>query len=45
MGTLELLEADRTFRNELGIGVSEFIRRLDRNQIEEVATAGSKPKK
>jgi hypothetical protein len=45
MGTLESLEADRTFRNELGIGVSEFIRRLDRSQIEEVTTAAAKPKK
>lgn len=42
MGTLTLLEADRTFRNELGIGVSEFIRGLDRSQIEEVTTAGTK---
>jgi hypothetical protein len=45
MGTLTLLEADRTFRNELGIGVSEFIRGLDRSQIEEVTPAGTKPKK
>lgn len=45
MGTIALLEADRTFRNELGIGVSEFIRGLDRSQIEEVTTAGAKSKK
>jgi hypothetical protein len=45
MGTIALLEVDRTFRNELGIGVSEFIRGLDRSQIEEVTTAGAKSKK
>jgi hypothetical protein len=45
MGTRALLEADRTFRNELGIGVPEFIRGLDPSQIEEVTTAGAKSKK
>jgi hypothetical protein len=45
MGTIALLEADRTFRNELGIGVSEFIGGLDRSQIEEVTTAPAKSKK
>jgi hypothetical protein len=45
MGNLVLLEADRTFRKELGIGVSEFIRGLDRGQIEEVPTAPAKSKK
>jgi hypothetical protein len=45
MGTLALLEADRTFRKELGIGVSEFIRGLDRGQIEEITTAPAKSKK
>jgi hypothetical protein len=35
--TIILLEADRTFRDELGIGVSDFLRGLDAGQIEEVA--------
>jgi len=32
-----LLEADRVFRKELGIGVSDFLQGLDSNQIEEVS--------
>ena len=35
--TLVLLEADRTFRQELGIGVSDFLQGLAGDQIEEVA--------
>lgn len=34
--TLVLLEADRTFRTELGIGVSDFLQGLNGGQIEEV---------
>jgi hypothetical protein len=36
--TIILLEADRTFRDALGIGVSDFLRGLDAGQIEEVAS-------
>jgi len=34
--TIVLLEADRTFRHELGIGVSDFLQGLNGGQIEEV---------
>jgi hypothetical protein len=40
MHTPTLLEVDRTFRDELGIGVSDFLQGLDGDQIEEVAPAG-----
>lgn len=34
--TIVLLEVDRTFRDELGTGVSDFLQGLERNQVEEV---------
>ena len=34
--TLVLVESDRLFREELGIGFSDFLRGLDGNPIEEV---------
>jgi len=37
MRTIVLLEADRSFRNELGIGVSDFLQGLSEDQIEEVS--------
>jgi hypothetical protein len=35
--TVIVLQADRAFREELGIGVAEFLRGLDPAQVEEVA--------
>ena len=37
MRTIVLLEADRSFRNELGIGLSDFLQGLSEDQIEEVS--------
>lgn len=37
--TLMLVESDRIFRAELGIGVSDFVRGLDGNPVEEVFPA------
>jgi hypothetical protein len=42
--TIALLEADRTFRDELGIGVSDFLQGLDEDQIEEISPIQSVPK-
>jgi hypothetical protein len=36
MRNIVMLEADRAFRDELGIGVAEFLRGLDPGQVEEV---------
>jgi hypothetical protein len=38
---LALLQADRLFRRELGVGVSDFLRGLDPGQVEEVDTPDS----
>lgn len=34
--TIVLLQADRVFRDELGIGVGDFLRSLDEGQVEEI---------
>jgi hypothetical protein len=36
MRNIVMLEADRAFRDELGIGVAEFLRGLEPGQVEEV---------
>ena len=37
--TLAILQADRVFREEIGIGVSEFLQGLDTDAVEDVAPA------
>ncbi len=37
--TLAILQADRVFREEIGIGVSEFLQGLDADAVEDVAPA------
>ena len=44
MRTIVLLEADRSFRNELGISVSDFLQGLNEDQIEEVSPVESASK-
>jgi hypothetical protein len=40
MRTVVLMQADRVFREELGVGVAEFLRSLHSDQVEEIPPAG-----
>jgi hypothetical protein len=41
--TLALVQADQAFRNELGLGVVEFLHSLDPNAVEDVSPARTEP--
>jgi hypothetical protein len=41
--TLALVQVDQTFRNELGVGVAEFLQGLNSGAIEDVPPASTNP--
>ena len=41
--TLALVQVDQAFRNELGLGVAEFLQGLDSKAIEDVSSARTEP--
>jgi hypothetical protein len=41
--TLALVQVDQAFRNELGLGVTEFLRNLNSNAVEDVSTPRTQP--
>jgi hypothetical protein len=41
--TLALVQVDRTFRKELGVGVAEFLQGLEPNAVESVSPAPAQP--